>query len=213
LRSDPQLAMAHAGLSLAYTELNAPALARTAIARAQALAASPHDKRHVELRALQMVAEAAPRDTAPLAAYRAALDAALKAFPDDEELWLQRGKAETPDPAERGPGSTAASVRFYDRAKLLAPQHFAALHFLAHAYENSGATAQALAEGAIYAKMAPDVPHARHMHGHNLRRTGQIDEAIAEFSAADALDAAYLAAEKIPAEYDWHYQHNLDLLA
>jgi hypothetical protein len=61
--------------------------------------------------------------------------------------------------------------------------------------------------------MAPDVPHARHMHGHNLRRTGRIDEAIAEFSAADALESAYLAAEKIPAEYDWHYQHNLDLLA
>ena len=213
LRIDPQLAMAHAGLSLAYTELNAPALARAALERAQALAVNPHDRRHVELRALQMAAEAAPRDAAPLAAYRAAVDRALQEFPDDEELWLQRGQAETSDPAERGQGSTAGSVRFYDKAKLLAPQHFAAHHFLAHAYENSGATAQALAEGAIYAKMAPDVPHARHMHGHNLRRTGRIDEAIAEFSAADALDSVYLAAEKIPAEYDWHYQHNLDLLA
>ena len=213
LRIDPDVAMAHAGLSLAYAELNAPALARTALERAQALAATPHDRRHVELRALQMAAEAAPRDAARLTAYRAAVDRALQEFPDDEELWLQRGQADTSDPAERGQGSTAGSVRFYDKAKLLAPLHFAAHHFLAHAYENSGATAQALAEGAIYAKMAPDVPHARHMHGHNLRRSGRIDEAIAEFSAADALDSAYLAAEKIPAEYDWHYQHNLDLLA
>jgi len=213
LRIDAQLAIAHAALSLAYTELNAPALARTALERAQSLAASPHDARHIDLRAAQMAAEAAPRDTARLAAYRAALDRALKEFPDDEELWLLRGQAETPDPAERGQGSTAGSVRFYEQAKLLAPLHFAPRHFLAHAYENSGATPQALAEGAIYAKMAPDVPHARHMHGHNLRRTGRIDEAIAEFSAADALDATYLAAEKIPAEYDWHYQHNLDLLA
>ena len=31
--------------------------------------------------------------------------------------------------------------------------------------------------------------------------------------AADALETAYFAAEKIPVEYDWHYQHNLDLLA
>jgi len=213
LRIDAQLAIAHAALSLAYTELNAPALARTALERAQSLAASPHDARHIDLRAAQMAAEAAPRDTARLAAYRAALDRALKEFPDDEELWLLRGQAETPDPAERGQGSTAGSVQFYEKAKRLAPSHFAPHHFLAHAYENSGATPQALAEGAIYAKMAPDVPHARHMHGHNLRRTGRIDEAIAEFSAADALDAAYLAAEKIPAEYDWHYQHNLDLLA
>ena len=39
------------------------------------------------------------------------------------------------------------------------------------------------------------------------------EEAIAEFLAADALEAEYFKAEKIPVEYDWHYQHNLDLLA
>src|SRR5262249_3159014 len=213
LRIDPGLALAHAGLTIAYTELGAPAQARAALERAQALAAGAHDTRHVELRALQMTAEAAPRDTSKLAAYRAALDRALAEFPSDEELWLQRGQAETPDPAERGQGSTAGSVRFYEKARMLAPAHFAAHHFLAHAYENTGLEAQALAEAAIYAKMAPDVPHARHMHGHSLRRTGRIEEAIAEFSAADALESAYLDAEKIPVEYDWHYQHNLDLLA
>jgi tetratricopeptide (TPR) repeat protein len=213
LRIDPALAMAHAGLTIAYTELNAPVEAREALERAQVLATTAHDRRHVELRALQTAAEAAPRDAAKLAAYRAALDRALTEFPQDEELWLQRGLAETPDPAERGQGSTAGSVRFYEKAQALAPAHFAAHHYLAHAYENSGMPAQALAEAATYAKMAPDVPHARHMHGHNLRRAGAIDEAIAAFSAADALESAYLDAEKIPVEYDWHYQHNLDLLA
>jgi tetratricopeptide (TPR) repeat protein len=213
LRIDPRLALAQAGLTIAYTELSAPAEARAALERAQASATDPHDRRHVELRALQMAAEASPRDAAKLAAYRAALDRALTEFPTDEELWLQRGQAETPDPAERGQGSTAGSIRFYDTAKTLAPAHAAAHHYLAHAYENSGAAAQALAEAGIYAKMAAEVPHARHMHGHSLRRAGQIDEAIAEFSAADALESAYLDAEKIPVEYDWHYQHNLDLLA
>jgi tetratricopeptide (TPR) repeat protein len=61
--------------------------------------------------------------------------------------------------------------------------------------------------------MAPGVPHARHMHAHNLRRVGRIGEAIAEFGEANRLESAYFAAEKIPVEYDWHYQHNLDLLA
>jgi len=213
LRLDPKLAMAHAGLTIAYTELNAPAQARSALERAQSLATSPHDTRHVELRALQMTAEAAARDETKLAAYRSALDRALTEFPDDEELWLLRGNAESADPAERGQGSTSGSVRFYEKAKAIAPTHFAAHHYLAHAYENSGGVAQALAEAAIYAKMAPEVPHARHMHGHDLRRTGQIDEAIAAFGAADALESAYLTAEAIPVEYDWHYQHNLDLLA
>jgi len=213
LRIDSTLALAHAGLTIAYTELNAPADARAALERAQALATGAHDRRHVELCALRMAAETAPRDEAKLTAYRAALDSALAAFPQDEELWLQRGLAASSDPAERGQGSVAASIPFYNKALALAPGHFAGHHYLTHAYENSGRVEEALTEGATYAKMALEVPHARHMHGHNLRRVGRIDEAIEEFKAADALAEAYFAAEKIPVEYDWHYQHNLDLLA
>src|SRR5207249_8417411 len=92
LRIDSNLAVAHAQLSLVYTELNARAAARSALARAQALApkASDHDRRHVSARALQMSAEtaatAAARDAA-LASYRKALDDALAKYPQDEELW------------------------------------------------------------------------------------------------------------------------------
>jgi len=213
LRIDPRLALAHLGLTIAYVELSAAPAARAALDRAKALATTVHDKRHVEARALQMAAEDAPGDAAKLTAYRAALDEALKTFPSDEEFWLQRGQAESADPAERGQGSVAGSVRFYEKALTLGPGHFAGHHYLTHAYENGGRVQDALTQGATYAKMAPAVPHARHMDGHNLRRAGRIDEAIEEFSAADALETAYFAAEKIPVEYDWHYQHNLDLLA
>ncbi|MCU1382714.1 MAG: hypothetical protein JWL71_1411 [Acidobacteria bacterium] len=213
LRVDPRLALAHAGLTIAYTELNAAPAARAALARAQTLTRTDHDRRHVAARALQMAAEDAPGDPSKLAKYRAALDEALAAFPADEELWLQRGQAESVDPADRGQGSVAGSIRYYDKALALAPAHFAAHHFLTHACENSGRVQEALTHGATYAKMAPAVPHARHMDGHNLRRAGRIDEAIAAFETADALETAYFAAERIPVEYDWHYQHNLDLLA
>jgi tetratricopeptide (TPR) repeat protein len=213
LRIDPKLAMAHLGLTIAYVELNAAPAAHSALDRAKALASTDHDKRHVAARALQMAAEEAPGDAAKLNAYRAAIDEALIAFPQDEELWLQRGQAESPDPAERGQGSVAGSVPFYEKALALAPGHFAAHHYLTHAYENGGLLPDALTQSATYAKMAPAVPHARHMDGHNLRRAGRIDEAIAAFEAADALETAYFSAEQVPAEYDWHYQHNLDLLA
>ena len=213
LRIDPALAMAHVGLTIAYSELNRAAAAHGALERAKALAKSDHDRRHVDARALQMAAEDAPGDVSKLAAYRSALDAALVTYPQDEELWLQRGQAESPDPAERGQGSNAGSVRFYEKALAIAPGHFAAHHFLTHAYENTGRVQEALAHGASYAKMAPAVPHARHMLGHELRRGGRIDDAIVEFRAADALESAYFTAEQIPVEYDWHYQHNLDLLA
>jgi tetratricopeptide (TPR) repeat protein len=51
------------------------------------------------------------------------------------------------------------------------------------------------------------------MWGHDLRRVGRLDEAIAAFNRTNDMENAYYAAEKIPAELDWHHVHNLDLLA
>jgi tetratricopeptide (TPR) repeat protein len=215
LRIDPTLAMAHVGLSYAYAELSKPADARAAFARARALAAgaSQHDRRHIAIRAAQMAAEKAPRDAGLVTAYRQAIDDALTHDAADVELWLQRGVAEAPDAADRGQGSTAASVRFYERALALSPDHFAAHHYLTHAYENTGRIEEALRHGQAYARLAFAIPHARHMYGHDLRRVGRTEEAIAEFEAADALEREYFRTERIAPEYDWHYQHNLDLLA
>jgi tetratricopeptide (TPR) repeat protein len=215
LRIDPALAMAHIGLTCAYIELNAPAAARSALDEARSLAGgvSDHDRAHIAARALQMDAEAARHASQRLTDYRAALDAALAKFPDDEELWLLRGHAESSDPAERGQGSGAAAVHFYEKARALAPAHASAHHYLTHAYENTGRIDEARTEGALYATMAPDIPHARHMYGHELRRAGGMAEAIEEFRQADALHTAWSTAEHIAVEYDWNYQHNLDLLA
>ena len=144
--------------------------------------------------------------------HRASLDEALQKFLSDEELWLQRGRLSRRISRSGARGASGFGPLLREGADPR-PGHFASHHFLAHAYENSGRVPDALTQGATYAKMAPAVPHARHMDGHNLRRAGRIDEAIAEFTEADALETAYFAAEKIPVEYDWHYQHNLDLLA
>lgn len=215
LRHDPNLALAHVGLSYCYIELSKPAQAKQAIATAQTLAAraSEHERRHVEARALQMAAEDAPRDASRLAAYRKSLDAAMTAFPNDVELLLKRGMAESPDPAERGQGSVLASIPFYERALKLSPNHLAARHYMAHAFENNGRMKEAVDAASSYALQAANVPHARHMHGHELRRAGRITEAIAQFEAADKLQRDYLVREKIAPELDWHYAHNLDLLA
>jgi tetratricopeptide (TPR) repeat protein len=218
LRHDAALALAHVGLSYAYIELSKPADATNAIATAQKLSANAEDhvKRHVEARALQMAAEDAPRDTARLAAYRRALDAAIAAFPNDVELLLKRGMAESPDPADRGQGSVLASLPFYERAiKAVgsASSASSAAHFMAHAFENNGRMKEAVEAAASYSSQAPNIPHARHMHGHELRRTGRIAEAIAQFEAADKLQREYNAKEKVAPELDWHHAHNLELLA
>jgi tetratricopeptide (TPR) repeat protein len=215
LRHDPNLALAHVGLSYCYVELSKPAEAKQAMEKARALSANAadHIRRHVEARALQIAAEDAPRDTARLAAYRKALDAAVAAFPNDVELLFKRGMAESPDPAERGQGSVTASVPYYERALTISPAPSAAHHYLAHAYENNARWKEAVDAAAAYAAQASSVPHALHMHGHELRRSGRVWEAIARFEAADKLQRDYLAKEKIPAELDWHHAHNLDLLA
>lgn len=220
LKLDANLALAHVGLSYAYIELNKPAQAQQAIASAQKLAASAgdHVKRHVDARALQMAAEDAPGDATKLTAYRKSLDAAIASFPNDAEFLLRRGIAESPDPADRGQGSVMTSIPFYERAvKLSAPSaavgNWPAYHYLAHAYENGGRMKEAERAASSYAAQNPGVPHAIHMHGHELRRLGRVSEAIARFEAADKLQRDYLAREKIPAELDWHHAHNLDLLA
>lgn len=237
LRSDANLALAHVGLSYAYIELNKTLQAREAIATAQKLAASAgdHVKRHVDARALQMAAEDAAGDPAKLAAYRKSLDGALAAFPNDSEFILRRGIAESPDPADRGQGSVPGSIPFYDRVlksvssvpsvalgssvpsaargSSVPSAAWAANHYLAHAYENGGRMKEAATAAGNYAAANPGVPHAVHMHGHELRRLGRITEAIARFETADKLQRDYIAREKIAAEYDWHHAHNLDLLA
>jgi tetratricopeptide (TPR) repeat protein len=214
LKHDSKLAMAYVGLSVAYIELNRPADARKAIEAARAMSASltAHDRRHVDARELQMRAEEAPADPSRLAAYRKALDEGIAAFPKDVELVLLRGIAESTDPADRGQGSVAASIPYYEKALALSPGHFAAHHYLAHAYENTNRVAQALSQAGEFAKAASAVPHARHMHGHSLWRSGRVFEAIAEFEAADRQHREYSKAEKIPLEADWHVEHNLGLL-
>jgi Tfp pilus assembly protein PilF len=215
LRLDPALAMAHVGLSYAFTELNKPDAAREALAKARALAAgaSDHDRRHVELRAMQMTAEDEPGNASRLIAYRAALDSAMTTFPRCIELVLLRGVAESPDPADRGQGSPASAAIYFARALARSQDHVAAHHYSAHALENGGKIQEAVEHARAYARLAPELPHARHMHAHSLRRTGRIHEAIAELEAADQAQRAYLKRESIAAEHDWHHHHNLDLMA
>ena len=126
---------------------------------------------------------------------------------------LQRGIAESPDPSDRGQGAGHGSIAFFEKALALSPGHFAAQHYLTHAYENTGRLNEAREMGASYAKAAPAIPHARHMYGHELRRLGRASDAIVEFAAADRLHRDYFKHEAVPAEYDWHFAHNVDLLA
>jgi tetratricopeptide (TPR) repeat protein len=215
LRLDAHLAMAYIGLSYAEWQLNRPLEARSALDRARGLAdhVSGRERQRISLRAQELDASEHTQDIGRLTRYRRALDEALAADASDVELLLLRGLAEAPAPGDRGQGGVAASIPFYERALKLEPENVAAHHYLTHALENTGHIGEALSHGTTYAALAPAIPHARHMHGHDLRRAGRIDEAIAEFQAAYDLEIEYSRVERVPLDLDWHHQHNLDLLA
>jgi tetratricopeptide (TPR) repeat protein len=215
IRIDPDLAMAHWGLSRIYSGLDDQTKAVDEAARARELGAkaSPREQRRIALRVQQLEAIADLGNATLHAAYKQAVDKAIAADIEDPELWLIRGNSEEPTAAGRGQRGGVASTAFYLEALRIAPGNGAAHHYLTHSYENLNQIGRALEHGELYARIAADIPHAHHMWGHDLRRVGRLDEAIAAFTRTDELEDAYYAAEKIGPELDWHHVHNLDLLA
>jgi tetratricopeptide (TPR) repeat protein len=215
LRDDSKLAMAHWGLARTYLNMDALPQANDALKKAEALAAkaSPREQKRIEAMAKHLESLADPQNKEKFQAYRDFLDQALAQFPEDAELWIIRGNASEPGPWGRGQRGAAQSIAFYEAALNRVPGHWGANHYLIHSFEMIGKIDQALAHGKIYADAAFNIPHAHHMFGHDLRRNGKTDDAIARFLRAKELEEAYYKTEKIEASYDWHRNHNLNLLA
>jgi len=215
LRLDSSLAMAHLGLSDAYIGLQDVSSARDEFEKAQSLSQklSDGERQRIAIRARQMEYLEEPSNLQKYFAYRQAITDALKAAPDDPWLWILRGFADEGSPFAHGQGGGADTIAFYETALAFSPDNFAAHHYLAHTYENLGLAKQALEQSEAYERLAPSIPHAHHMVGHDLRRLGRTEDAIEEFLKAEKLENAYYEAEKIPARYDWHHAHNLNLLA
>jgi tetratricopeptide (TPR) repeat protein len=216
LRQDPDMALAWWGLSRVYSGLDDHEAAVQAARKAQELAAGAagaREQRRIALRLQQLEAIEDLGDKERHAAYKKAIDAALALDSSDVELWLIRGNAEEPTAAGRGQRGNAASATYYMEALKREPRNAAAHHYLVHSYETTGKVDRALEHGEIYATVAPAIPHAHHMWGHNLRRVGRIDDAIKAFTRTNELETSYYAAEKIAPQYDWHHVHNMDLLA
>ena len=215
LRSDPKLGLAYVCLSRAYSGLEDQAAAQAALQSARSLASnlSEREQLRISLRAKQLEAIKDIQNAAKHEAYKKAIDEALTKYPGDSELWLLRGNAEEPNAAGRGQRGRIGAVAYYEAALAVSPNNPAAEHYLVHTYETIRHADEAVNHGEIYARLCPAIPHAQHMYGHDLRVVGRTDEAITQFRKADALEKAYYQSESIPARYDWHRIHNLDLLA
>ncbi len=215
LRLDPDLAMAHLGLSDAYIGLQDVAAAREEFEKAQATSrkVSARERALIAIRAKQIEYLEDSGNLQKYFGYRQAIADALNVAPDDPWLWVLRGFADEGSPVAHGQGGKSDTIAFYETALAFSPDNFAAHHYLAHTFENLGLSQQALEQSEIYVRLAPAIPHAHHMVGHDLRRLGRTEEAIQEFLKAEQLENDYYQTENIPARYDWHHAHNLNLLA
>jgi tetratricopeptide (TPR) repeat protein len=215
LRLDPKLALAWVGLSRAFSGLGDAVAAGAANARATEMSGdvTPREQRWIAIRARQIEAMSSRDDGGKRFAYIAAIDEALEYEPQDAELWALRGNAEERGAGGRGQQGGASSIVFYEEAIRRVPGHFGGHHYLIHSFENVGRFDEALKHGEVYSGAASSVPHALHMYGHDLMKTGQIDKAIDIFGRARKLEHDYYEREKILRDYDWHHSHNTALLA
>lgn len=215
LRADPNLGMAYLGLTDTFIGLQDVGTARATVERAKALEQGMSDRERTWLGIRESEVEYLEKgeSTESFTAYRRAINQALKENPNDPWLWIQRGLADESNPFNHGQAATVDALAFYRTALALAPGNLAALHYSAHAYENMGRMKDALEASALYARLAPAIPHAQHMHGHALMRSGRTQEAIVEFLKTQELEENYYRTEKIPAIFDWHHAHNIALLA
>lgn len=105
------------------------------------------------------------------------------------------------------------AAAYFQQVLALQPQHYGAWHILIHLYESLSDFKACLKYGDLYTKAAPAIPHAWHMYAHDLMKTGQVDAAIEKFNHAFTLEEKKYKQENMPAHYDWHHTHNLELLA
>lgn len=214
LRYDSTLVMAHVGLSRVYMELDDDEAARKSAETAKALAryASDREKAHVDLRFAQLKAVDSLSNQKLLNEYRLKINQAVKRFPKDAELWLIAGNAYERFANGRGQGSSTASIAIYEKVLQMYPNHPSAHHFLVHAYEGMADYDKAREHGEVYARLAPNLAHALHMYAHDLMKTGNVDEAIAQMKQTDAIERNLYKTDRYESKYDWHHIHNISLL-
>jgi tetratricopeptide (TPR) repeat protein len=222
LGHDSSAAMLYWGLSQAYERMDDSTESRNMAAKSLALSSAlpPREKLYISF--VYELAQPA-NDSAAAENQRntvsALMDTASKQFPDEAEMWaftgILRGYGDFKGP--EGESNTAkarqAIDNYMNRSLKLEPNHFGVWHYLIHLNEAATDFNKALQYGEWYTKAAPAIPHSWHMYAHDLMKTGRVSEAIEKFSYAFKLEEKKYVDEKMPAHYDWHHYHNMELLA
>lgn len=92
------------------------------------------------------------------------------------------------------------------------PNHPGIIHYLIHSYDYPQLASRALKAARLYARVAPAVPHARHMPSHIFTRLGYWEEAIASDLSSAAAAKDYMQRTGMKGVWD-QWLHPMDYLA
>ncbi|MES2890618.1 MAG: hypothetical protein V4725_01365 [Bacteroidota bacterium] len=214
--------MMYWGLSQAYESMNDTTESRNMANKAMALSTQASDREKYFIN-LQQAASRPAYDSTAVQQLRgevsSMMDKANEQFPADPQMWMYTGILRLFTDFKGPEGETyaqkcrAAMDNYLSKTLAISPDHFGAFHFLIHMNEGASDFKKALYYGNLYTQSSPEIPHAWHMYAHDLMKTGQVSEAIEKFNHAFALEKKKYQSEQMPAHYDWHHQHNMELLA
>jgi tetratricopeptide (TPR) repeat protein len=205
LRQDPNCAMAHWGVALDIlgnvfvgppTRENASA-AWAELEKAREIGAKTERERDwIEaLTAYFRDHEKTPVN-ARLSAYRAAMERMVQRYPNDFEaqvfyaLTLQAAASPADTTYVDQLKSAAILQKLYDQNA----EHPGVTHFIIHAYDFAPLADRGIPAADRYARIAPAVPHARHMPSHIYSMVGQWEESIASNASALEIQPDYYHA-------------------
>ncbi len=227
---DPKLAMAYWGIAEAVgPNYNDPAsddrfkAAHEAIQKAVDLSgpASPAEQAYIKAMALRFPADPKADRRQAAEAYRDAMRAVVKQFPDDPDaatLFAEAGMNLHPWGLWRVDGTpregTEEIVATLESVIKRDPNHLGAIHYYIHSVEASKSPERALAAANRLAALAPAAGHIVHMPAHVYIRTGDYAAAVKINEEAAAVDQAYIKASGAQGIYPlMYYSHNLHFIA
>lgn len=93
------------------------------------------------------------------------------------------------------------------------PNNAGAHHYLLHIAEAFNDIRKADAHAVQLIRLAPGSAHAQHMYGHTLPQRGRWQDALDQFQLAHDIHLRWAERNGVAPQQDWHYSHNLDLMA
>src|SRR6266705_1397513 len=205
LQQDPSCAMAYWGLAVTAlgNSLAAPpapkdaAAAWAALEKARAVGAKTQRERDwIEaIAAYYRDYDSVPLSTR-LAAYTRAMEQLTQRYPDDFEAWTYYAltlQASAPK-NDKTYASQLKSAEILERLFTQNPDHPGVAHYLVHAYDYPPLADKGIRVAAIYRRIAPAAPHARHMPSHIYSMVGMWEESIASNRSALEIQPDYYHA-------------------